>query len=310
MEMINLQLQIFLLLALGWILGKKGMISVSTRKQLTELVMNIVLPAAIIRSFEIELTRQILMSTLTVLVLSILLQFLFVFINRFLWAGVKDYKKQINLKYGTVVNNAGTMGMVIAEAAFGETGLLYASVFMIPVRIMMWSYGIALYGKKDTASKWQSLKTVLLHPCLIAIYIGVVMMLLYNSYGIHLPAFLKSTINAVANCNTALIMIVIGTILSEVKVKDLMDKWAFIYSAIRLIVLPGALCLLLKFLPLPALAVNVCILETAMPAPSTMAMLAQKYDMDSAFASKMIFVSTVMSLFTLPFWTWLFTIIA
>lgn len=306
MEMINLQIQIFLLLGLGYFLGRKKMITGGTRKQLTDLVMNVVLPAAIVRSFQLELTSEILVSTFVVLILSVLIQFGYILLNKVLWVKVKNPKEKINLEYGTVVNNAGTMGMVIAEAAFGEEGLLFASVFMIPVRIMMWSYGITLYNKTQTKGVW---KKVLLHPCIVAIYIGIVLMLL-QSNGILLPGFAQSTLNAVANCNTALCMIVIGTILSEVKAREILDKWSVIYSFVRLLVLPALLFVLLKFLPLAALPVNVCIIEAAMPAPSTMAMLAAKYNMDEQFASKMIFVSTAMSLFTLPLWSWLFTLIA
>lgn len=308
MEMINLQIQIFLLLALGYFLGKKNMFSRSTRQQVTDLVMNIVLPASIIRSFQMELTTDVLLQTLTVLILSVIIQIFYVLLNKFIWKGVHDPRKRTNLEYGTVVNNAGTMGMVIAEAAFGEEGLLFASVFMIPVRIMMWSYGITLYSRHEGSRK-ELWKKVILHPCIVAVYIGIVLMLL-QSNGILLPAFAQSTLNAVANCNTALIMIVIGSILSEVKVQDMVDKWTAIYAGVRLIVLPAVLFVALKFLPLAALPVNVCIIEAAMPAPSTMAMLANKYDMDPKFASKMIFISTLGSLITLPVWTWLFTLIA
>lgn len=306
MEMINLQIQIFLLLGIGYFLGKKKMVNANTRRQMTDLLMNLVLPAAIIRSFQLELTSELLTSTFVVLILSVVIQFGYILLNKFLWKGCKNRKWRTNLEYGTVVNNAGTMGMVIAEAAFGEEGLLFASVFMIPVRIMMWSYGITLYNKDgEKKGLW---KKVLLHPCIVAIYIGIILMLL-QSNGITLPGWAQSTLNSVANCNTALCMIVIGTILSEVKVKDMFDKWTAIYAGVRLIALPALLFVCLKWLPLAALPVNVCIIEAAMPAPSTMAMLAQKYDMDAQFASKMIFVSTLVSLFTLPLWTWIFSIV-
>lgn len=216
-----------------------------------------------------------------------------------------DRKKRINLEYGTVINNAGTMGMVIAEAAFGEEGLLFASVFMIPVRIMMWSYGLTLY---DQNGKKGSFWKVLLHPCIVAVFIGIILMLLQSS-GILLLAFAQKTLDAVANCNTALVMFVIGVILSEVPAREIADKWAFIYSFIRLIAIPAVLFVVLRLLPLPALPVNVAVIETAMPAASTMAMLAQKYNMDSRFSSKMIFISTLLSLLTMPVWTWLFTIV-
>ena len=48
MEIINLQIQIFLLLALGYILTKKGYFSKQTRTQLTNIVLMIVLPCSVL----------------------------------------------------------------------------------------------------------------------------------------------------------------------------------------------------------------------------------------------------------------------
>lgn len=306
MEMLNLQIQIFLLLAIGWILGRLKLVDKQARFSLSSLVMDLVLPAAIIRSFQLEMTHEILVSTFAVLVLSVLIQIGCILLNKFVWKGIRDEAIRTNLEYGTVVNNAGTLGMVIAEAAFGEEGLLFASVFMIPVRIMMWSYGITLYS--HTASRKDAFKKAALHPCVVAVYIGVLVLIAQNS-GFVLPDAVQSTLNAVANCNTALVMIVIGTILSDVHVRHMFDRLSIGYSVFRLLIMPGVL-LLLRFLPIPALAANVCILESAMPAASTMVMLADKYHRDPAFASKMVFVSTLLSLFTMPFWTWVFSLIA
>lgn len=308
MEMLNLQIQIFLLLFLGWFLGRKKMLGKETQKQLSNLVMNVVLPAAIIRSFQLKMTNEILVATFAVLILSIAIQFGCILLNKFVWKGIREEGVRTNLEYGTVVNNAGSMGMVIAEAAFGEEGLLFASVFMIPVRIMMWSYGITLYS--DTSSRGEAFKKAALHPCVVAVYIGIVLLLGENYGGFVMPTAIQSTLNAVANCNTALVMIVIGTILSEVEVKHMFDKLSLTYSVFRLLAMPALLLLILKLLPVPALSANVCILESAMPAASTMVMLAARYHKAPKFASKMVFVSTLLSLFTLPLWTWIFTIIA
>jgi predicted permease len=307
MEMLNLQLQIFALMLVGYILGKRKLIDKPGRKQLNNLVMNLVLPAAIIRSFQIELTKEILVSTFMVLILSVCIQFvLIVIINRFLWNWISDSKQKINLQYSTAINNAGAMGMVVSQAAFGQEGMLYASIFMIPVRIMMWSYGVKLYDSK--ASGKGSLKRVFTHPCVVAIFIGIACML-YQSLGGVFPVFVQSTLNAIANCNTALIMIVIGAILAEVPLASIIDKLSLLYSLIRLVLIPLAVFLICSLLPISSLAIKVCILETAMPAPSTMAMLAQKYEQDEGFASRLICVSTAFSLITLPIWTFLLNLI-
>ncbi|MDD8048152.1 MAG: AEC family transporter [Thomasclavelia sp.] len=295
MEILNLQIEIFLLLFIGYILSKLGLFSKTTRAQLTSITLSVILPAAIIESFDMDLTFEVFQSTIIVLVVSLCIQILYFIFNKFLYNKYPSDKK-INLKYSTMVSNAGFMGMPIAQATFGNTGLLYASIFLIPQRIFMWSEGLSLY---TTVSKKDLVKNVLTHPCIIALFIGVIVMCL-RMVGITMPAALDNTIQAVANCNTAISMIVIGGILSDVTPKEFIDVDAFYYSLIRLILLPIIIFIIVRLIGISPLAANVCVLLSAMPAASTSAMLAQKYEVNPEFASKLVFVSTLLSLITIP----------
>lgn len=117
---------------------------------------------------------------------------------------------------------------------------------------------------------------------------------------IHLPKFIDDTIDAIGDCNTALSMIVIGGILSDVPKEKIFDHISILYSALRLLVLPLLIFAILLVLPVESMVRNVCVLLSAMPAASTTAMLAQRYEKDPEFASRIIFVSTLLSMLTLP----------
>lgn len=299
MEMAALQIQIFLLLLVGYGLAKKGYFDKSTRIQVTNIILTVVLPCTIIKSFQIKLTFDLLISTAMVLLISIGIQGIYAVVNLFLWNRL-EINKKICCKYGTMVPNGSYMGMPIVDSIYGSMGLLYASIFLIPQRILMWSAGISLFagkGEKNIAKK------VLTHPCIVSIYIGVILMLL-QSIDIIPPKPINKTIAAIAQCNTALSMFVIGGILSEVNLKEIFDKTGMIFALFRLVVLPMIVLVLVRFiLPVDTLPGNVCVVLTGMPAASATAMLAQKYNVDPGFASKIIFVSTVFSLITLPLTT-------
>lgn len=299
--MISLQIETFLLMAVGYILAKKGYFNKETRIQLTNIVLMIILPCSIIKSFQIEMNADILKSTLMILIISFAIQMLYALLNKVLYQNL-EHDKKICCQYGTMVSNAGFLGMPIAEGVFGSMGLLYASIFLIPQRIFMWSSGLSLFAKNKQN---HILRQVLTHPCIIAIYIGVIVMIL-KSMGIELPTPINSTISAIASCNTAMSMFVIGGILSDVNRNEMLDQDAFIYSFYRLIMIPLIIMLILRILHVDLLPANLCILLSAMPAASTTAMLAQKYDGDAIFASKLVFVSTLLSLITLPLITVLF----
>lgn len=90
--MLSLQIQIFLLLAIGYFLGRKEMITRSTLSQLTGLIVNLILPAAIIRSFQMNISVELLQETGMVLVLSLLIQFGAIGLIKFLWKNVRTAK--------------------------------------------------------------------------------------------------------------------------------------------------------------------------------------------------------------------------
>lgn len=299
MAIIQLQLQIFLLVAIGYLLSKLGMLVLVTRKQLTDLVIYVILPCNIVESFQVDLTHDLLISAGIVLVLGFAAQGLYALLNLFLYLRF-DSRRQINLKYGTICSNAGFMGLPLSLSIFGPTGLMYASVALLPIRLFMWSAGLSLY---TSTTKKQVLKTLATHPCIIAVFVGFALML----SGLQLPAFLNDTIDSLGNCCTALSMVVIGAILSDVDPRTVLEPAVLYYVVIRLIAIPAFLFGVLWLLKVDALVTGIIVILSAMPAGSTTAMLAQKYDQDPEFASKMVFLSTLASLITLPLWAMVLT---
>ena len=103
--------------------------------------------------------------------------------------------KRKSLRYGTIVSNGGFLGNPVIEGIYGTNGLFYASVFMLPVRIVMWSVGTSCFMKEKSESL---VKKVLTHPCIVAIYLGLLVMIA----GISFPVSVENTISGISSCNT------------------------------------------------------------------------------------------------------------
>lgn len=295
LAIIELQLEIFIIVVCGLLLAKRGVIDISTRKKMTDIVIDLILPCAIIKSFAMKMTMDIIKGTIVVFFISVIIQLFYSALNRFLYNRF-DESQALIMKYATIVSNAGFMGLPIVESVYGTQGLLYASIALIPQRIFMWSSGLSLFTKTDKKSV---IKTLAVHPCIIAVYIGFIVMGL-ESMGVSLPGFVMKTVNAIGGCTTAISMLIIGAILSDVEWKELVEKVGLYFSFIRLLVIPIVIYCVLTLCHVDSLVVGVSVLLSAMPAGSTSAMLAQKYDKDVKFASKLVVISTVLSLFTLP----------
>ncbi|HRM90055.1 MAG TPA: AEC family transporter, partial [Thomasclavelia ramosa] len=226
-NLMDLQFEIFILMIIGYILRKTNIISKEHRKSLTDLVIYIVLPANIIYSFMIKMDTQIIKSGLTILIVSIIIQFACQVFGKYFF--IKATKRQQSvLQYGTICSNAGFMGSPLIQGLYGLDGLLFASIYLIPQRIVMWSGGVACF---TNAKGKDVIKKVITHPCIIAVFIGLFIMISQ----IQLPSFLKVSIQSLSNCTMALSMIVIGGILAEIKIRDVINRLTLYYSFIRLI---------------------------------------------------------------------------
>lgn len=286
----------FLLMASGAILRKINIITVEGKKVLADIILFVILPCNIIKAFCIQIQEGLWHSLTKVLLAAILIQMLCLLLTKFIYNKMNEKEKAV-YQYGTICSNAGFMGNPLAQGVFGDVGLLYASIFLIPQRIVMWTAGISYFSKE--ADKKNAVKKVLIHPCMIAVYIGLFILI----SGLWPPAVLLNTIQAFSNCTTAMTMMYIGTILTEVNFKTVASLKQIYFACIRLILIPLIVFLVCKVAKIDSLIAGVCVLLTAMPAGSTTSLLAFRYGADEETAAKSIVFTTALSVITLPIWS-------
>lgn len=293
--LVSLQIMMFLLIGTGIVIRKLGIITPQGKTMLTDLVIDVILPCNIVHSFCIQLQKETVLAGLSVLVVSLVLQLCCTAIAAFCYRWAPKEKRTI-LQYGTVCSNAAFLGNPVVEQLYGSMGLLYASLYLIPQRIVMWSAGISYFTGQ--VSKKDVVKKVLTHPCIIAVAIGLVIMVT----GLELPSFLDKTISTLGQCTTAMTMLLIGAILADAGWSHMITPLTLLYALIRLILLPGAVLLGCLLFRVDALAAGVCVVLAAMPAGSITAILAAKYHADEVFASACVVFTTVLSMVFLPLW--------
>jgi len=291
-KILEIQIQIFIFVAIGYFAAKKGIFGKNTRKDLTNFVIYVFLPCNIFASCASSLTVDVLMECLVVLIAAFGAQGLYAVLNRLIYNKFPE-ERRIVLQYATICNNAGFMGLPVIESVFGSLGTLYGSIVIIPMRIVMWTAGLSLFTRTD---KKEQLKRLATHPCIWAVILGFA----YLFSPVRLPGFLMGTINMLSRCVTPLSMIIVGGILSEVELKSVFEGSVFYYSLFRLALIPGIIFAVMALLKVDHVATGATVLSAAMPAATTTAMLAQQYGRDSAFASKLIFVASLISHVTLP----------
>lgn len=292
-DLLNLQGELFLLLAAGFFFRRRAIVGESFERGLTDVILDLILPCNIITSFQIEMNAELLRTTFSILAVSMANQLACLALGTALYRRCSREKWPV-MKYGTLSSNAGFLGMPVAEGIWGTQGVMLASVYLIPQRIFMWSAGVGFFHreKKNLAAK------LLTNPCILASLIGLVLMAVQAP----LPVFLDKTIHAFGQCNTGMSMFLIGMIASRIKLRDFMDREVLYLSAVRLVLIPLLVYLSCRLLTMDQLTMGVAVILAAMPVAGTSAVLAAKYDAAPEFAASAVAVSTVLSLIAIPVW--------
>ena len=294
-NMFQTQGVLFLLMLLGFLLKKKGMINEGNKGLLSDLVINVTLPASIIKAFQIEFNREILQSGLVIFLVAVGIQMGSYLLAAVLYRKVETGHKKV-LQYATICSNAGILGNPIAEGIFGSLGLLYASFYLIPQRTFMWSMGLTYFT--EAPDRKSLVKKIATHPCILAVVFGIIIMV----FQIPLPGVIEQTEKSLAGAYTAVSMLFIGSILTGVRFADLWTPLTIYYNIVRLFLVPLLVWLCLLPLGLDELVTGVSVVLAAMPAASVTAIMASKYHCDEVFATKCVVSTTILSMITIPLW--------
>lgn len=294
-ELFILQFMMFAEMAVGWLLCRTGILKPKDRTVFSKAVINVFLPCSIVNSFLTRPDTNVMKDFLVVLLVSCAIQLFCSVLAAVLYQRSPADQKPV-LQYATVCSNAGFLGNAVAEGVYGELGLLYGQIYLIPLRIVMWTAGISYFeGQSDWRTK---IRKIITHPCIIAVVLGIVLMLT----GIPIPAALTRTMTSLGRCSTPLIMLFLGMVLAETGVKGMVTRDTLRFALLRLIIIPAAVLLFCCLFHVDSFITGLSVLLAAMPAGSTTSVLAEQYRSDVAFASNIVVFTTIGSILLLPAW--------
>ena len=300
-RMIDTQLLLFLYMLCGVIISKIGILREDNRQPVVRLLMDVAMPMMVLSAFNKPTSLDEIKASLLVMLIALLGCVVSGLLGRIIWRGQPENKRKV-LMYGSMFSNAGNAGLPILSLVFGETGVFYGSMYLIPPRILQWTVGLGFFVKPKKGS-W--IKNVALNPMVVTIYIGVILM----ATGWQIPGVFGSAIANLGSMTGPLSMILIGATLAHMDWKKLLDRSVLLISFLRLIAFPLLFALLLAVLRTDPETMTICVILLAMPVASNTAAMAERYGGDHVFASACVSVSTLLSVLTVPVITWLIQLI-
>ncbi|KAA0257675.1 AEC family transporter [Deferribacter autotrophicus] len=189
--------------------------------------------------------------------------------------------------------NVGNFGLPLISFVFGEKGVFYSIIFFIVFNIPLSTLAIMLssneknffYAIKDV------LKIPLIHAFLVAIG--------FSLFNIQLPDFLNKTIGLLSMAAIPLLIFILGLQLSNIKISSRFLRPALVASFLRLVISPIIALFIVYLLGLKGVEKNVAVVQTSAPSALLPLMYAIKFNRSPEFLSTVIFLSTLLSGFTL-----------
>lgn len=289
----NQILILFIIMAVGYISARLKIIDNSLNKGLSNLLINVTLPCLILTTFNFSFTKEMIHNAVSVLIITFLILLFSIILSKILFCKYNKKDQQV-LSFTAIFSNCGFMGFPVVSSIYGREGLFYASIYNAIFTLIVWTYGVYIFS--DIKGR-EGFKKILINPSIIATAVG----LLTFIFSIKLPGTLQGTFSMIGNMTTPISMLVIGASLINVKFSDMAAGFKIYYVIlIRLIIVPIILIIALKFINLPYIIKGTMVLLTAMPAAAITAIFAEAWNGDVELASKVIFISTIISAFTIP----------
>ena len=200
----------------------------------------------------------------------------------------------------TIFGNVGFMGFPVVNSIFGPTALFYAALLNTHFNVLAYSLGISLVSSTGEKRKIDWKKMV--NAPLVAAALSIIIV----CFNIRVPEPLAEAVGMIGDMIVPSSMIIIGSSLGSQKLKDIFGDWrAYAFAPVRLILCPILLWAILRlFIHDPVLLGTMTVLG-GMPVAAMATMLSIQYGGNEQVASRTVFVTTVLSVATIPLVCWL-----
>jgi len=290
---------LFIIMVAGFIAAKVKILGEKSLKQIASFIINITLPVVILMSSQMDFTKERIENSIWLLGMSVVMFFVSIAIAQFSFKKAGTSKEKV-LKFAAVFSNSAYMGFPLLNALFGGEGVFYGAVFLMPFNIFLWTYGVLIFKKHNNIK--QTLKGILT-PSMIAMFAAFV----FIGFRIRMPYPLDEGLEIIGGLTTPLSMLVIGATLASVKFKELiLDKWIYIVSVVRLLILPALAFVIFFWLSPPDMSLTILVLLVGMPCAAATTIFAEQFGGDTQFASGIVALSTLLSIATLPLIIYIF----
>lgn len=287
-------LALLLMIGAGYFVTKKGMMDEHTNNQMSDMIVDIFNPLLVLASASNAVGRISMDALKLAICIAVGMFAVFIIAGSILSPFFeKDRQQRKIFQLMFVFSNVGFIGIPVISSIFGSEYVVYVTEFMLVYSFVFYTYGIALMDGRFSAASLKSM----INPGTVSglLALGIII------FGVQLPEFLKTAVTYLGNVTSPMALMAVGFALAHSDWKKIFGQpRLYVFSVIKLLVLPLMLLPLLRLVIQDAELLAVCMVMFGMPVGNMPLILGNQRGMDVTACSAAIILSTVLCVLTVP----------
>ena len=302
--MFVVMMTLFAIVLVGYGAGKLGYLGGDFDRQLSRLVINLTCPALILSSAmtgELPDREYILPLLLISVITYAVLAGIAFLLPRYL---TKKKDDEGAIGFALMFGNVGFMGYPVVASIFGHEAVFYAAVLNVVNTFAVFTIGTVLITGKGEVEGERFQKKVLYSTPMLAAYLTMAIVALEID---NIPEVISQPLTMLGNITVPAALLIIGSSMSNLPLRSLLgNRTVYATTLFRLVILPVGIHFLMGALGFSPLVVNINTLVIAMPVATYGTILCLKYEKDTTMITGVTFITTLLSMLSIPALTLLF----
>ena len=289
---------LFVIVIVGYGAGKLGYLGGDFDRQLSRLVINLTCPALILSSAmtgELPDREYILPLLLISVVTYAVLTGVAYVLPRYL---TRQKNNEGAIGFALMFGNVGFMGYPVVASIFGHEAVFYAAVLNVVNTFAVFTIGTVLITGKAEVEESRFQKKVLYSTPMLAAYLTMLIVIFRVD---NIPAWVCQPLTMIGNITVPAALLIIGSSMSNLPLRALMgNTTVYATTLFRLVLLPIGVYWLGILLGFSPFVVNINTVVIAMPVATYGTILCLKYHKDTTLMTEVTFITTLLSMVTIP----------
>ena len=313
---------VLIIILIGFIFTKKKILSEVTAENLSKIILFLAIPALSYNAFMQDMDSEKLNQSMSLLIWSIIIHLALIFISSIIFKKYGKSEKDV-LRMITIFGSTTVFGIPVIQAVYGDLGAMYASVFNLPYRALLYTYGYITIS--EVKLKKENIGKIISNPVIVATFLGMGVWILQKylpqisikengiirDYGIlridKTAYWLFKPMQYLAALNAPLSWLSIGITLAGVPLGEtLKSKISWKYSILKVSIIPMVLISLFVGLKLIVgyeisyIAVATIVIMMATPAATVIATYAINFRKEPLLVSSCSLASSILAVLMIP----------